>query len=145
VIPNGLLIGFLGGSFESAYPRPDNESTNNETASNETTTPTPTTPSGDNTWLIMRVDIRNRLQNESLQSPAPSDFTLSASGQEYEPNQAVAVNPYESQTLDPRTVIRGSFVYSVPSGTTGDEVSMSWASSFPEGDLEAIWSSSPES
>jgi len=137
VLPNGLLISVLGGSFESEYPRP-----NNETASNATATPTPTTPADDNTWLVMRVDLRNRLQNKSIQSPDPTGFTLTVNGQEYQPNQSVNPDPYESQTLTPRMVIRDSFVYAVPSGTAADDVSMSWETSLPDGELKAIWSSS---
>jgi hypothetical protein len=138
VVPDGLLISVLGGSFETTYPQPDNE-----TARNETVTSTPTTPSSDNIWLIMRVDIRNRSQDNPVQSPDPSEFTLTTNGQRRQPNQAIATDPYESRMLDPRMVIRGSFVYSVPSDTAPDDVRMSWETSYSEGRLKAIWSTSP--
>lgn len=140
VIPNGLLISVLGGSFESTYPTTD--STANQTASNQTATPTPTTPADGDVWLIMRVDVRNRLQEGTVQAPEPSQFTLKIAEEPQQQNQGIAVDPYQGGALTSRSVKRGSLVYAVPADTQASEIAMAWSASFSKGDMKAIWSSS---
>lgn len=133
LVPNGLIVSVIGGKLESAYP-PASSSANQ--------TATPTTPPDGDVWLIMRVDIRNRLQDQSLQAPKPTQFSLTTEGTKRQLHQDVAVAPYEGGSLASRTVRRGSLVYAVPSGTKSADITMSWEASLPEGDVQAIWSTS---
>jgi len=135
LVPNGLIVSVIGGKFEPEYPSASS-------SANQTATPTPMTPTGENMWLIMRVDVRNRLQDESLQAPQPAQFSLTTKGTQRQLDQDVAVDPYEGGSLASRTVRRGSLVYAVPSGTESADITMSWEASRPEGDVRAIWSTS---
>jgi hypothetical protein len=135
LVPNGLIVSVIGGKFEPEYPT-------GGSPANQTAAPTPMTPPDGNVWLIMRVDVRNRLQGESLQAPEPAQFSLTTKGTQRQLHQDVAVDPYEGGSLASRTVRRGSLVYAVPSGTKSADITMSWRASRPEGDVRAIWSTS---
>lgn len=151
-VPTGLYINVLGGSFESTYPTATNETTSdgssNDTLSVETATPTPTgtttatptaTPAPEGqTWAIMKVDVRNRLQ-ESQEAPPASSFVLEVDGERRPQHQDVSDNPYEGGELAGRTVIRGDLVYAVPAGTRARDITLSWEQSLPKGDVKAIW------
>lgn len=120
--PDGFLITVLGGSFESTYP------TDSGT----------TAPDGE-VWAVMRVDVRNRLE-ESHPAPDASTFALEAGGTGRELRQSVTDDPYEGGSLGGRTVQRGDLVFAVPEGTTAEDVSMTWEGSTERGDLRAVWS-----
>ncbi|AXG07871.1 hypothetical protein DU500_16345 [Haloplanus rubicundus] len=131
--PTGLYLNVLGGSFESEYPAPSNET---DTTANETLTPT-AAPDGE-TWAIMRVDVRNRLE-EPQTTPAADEFVLTVDGEPRPQHQEVTDDPYEGGELAGRTVTRGDLVYSVPAGTQARDITITWESSLPDGDVKAIW------
>jgi hypothetical protein len=131
--PTGLYLNVLGGSFESEYPTPSNET---DTTTNATLTPT-TAPDGE-TWAIMRLDVRNRLE-EPQGTPNPEEFVLTVDGERRSQQQEVTDEPYESGELAGRTVRRGDLVYSVPAGTRARDITITWESSLPGGDVKAIW------
>jgi hypothetical protein len=133
LVPNGLIVSVIGGKFESQYP------TANSSAS-QTSTPTPTTPPDGNVWLIMRVDVRNRLQNERLQAPKPAQFSLTTKETQRQLHRGVAVDPYKGGPLASRTVRRGSLVYAVPPEIQASDITMTWEASLADGDVRAIWS-----
>lgn len=135
LVPNGLIVSVIGGKFESEYPIANS-------SANQTTTPTPTTPPEGNVWLIIRIDVRNRLQDESLQAPKPAQFSLTTEGAQRQLHQDVAVDSYEGGALASRTVRRGSLVYAVPSGTEAADITISWEASLADGDVRAIWRAS---
>jgi hypothetical protein len=137
LVPNGLIVSVIGGKFEPEYPIANS-------SANQTSTPTPTTPSDGNLWLIMRVDVRNRLQDETLQAPEPSQFSLGTKGIQRQLRQEVAVDPYEGGPLDSRDVRQGSLVYAVPPDIQATDVTMAWAASLSEGNVKAVWSSSAD-
>lgn len=128
-VPNGLYINVLGGSFESG-------STDGSTTATETAT-MPAPPDG-KTWLVMRVDVRNSL-DESQSAPDASTFTLTVDGESRSLHRNVTDDPYRGGSLDAKTVRRGNLVYAVPTGTTANDITMSWSASLPEGDVKAIW------
>ncbi|WP_251342740.1 hypothetical protein [Haloplanus halophilus] len=149
--PNDLFVNVLGGSFESAYPTASNETATDGTASNETATDgtasnetatdgtvTPTTPPDGQVWAVMRVDVRNRLQ-EPQPAPAPSTFTLEVDGEQRPLRQDVTADPYEGGSLGGRTVRRGDLVYPVPAGTEANDLRLTWAWSLEDGDVKVIW------
>ncbi|WP_435068803.1 DUF4352 domain-containing protein [Haloplanus sp. C73] len=142
-VPNGLYINVLGGAFESAYPTSD-ESTNSTATATATATATPTptatptqAPDGE-TWAVISLDVRNRLQ-EPLTAPPASSFDLKVGGESRPQHQEVAENPYEGGELAGRTVRRGELVYAVPEGTQVRDLSVVWDKSFPEGDVKCTW------
>ncbi|MFC7255026.1 hypothetical protein ACFR97_11525 [Haloplanus litoreus] len=130
--PTGLFVNVLGGSFESTYP-----TTGTETATNEST-PTPTAPADDQVWAVMRVDVRNRLE-EAQSTPDASTFTLDVDGEERPLRREVASDPYEGGSLAGRTVRQGELVYPVPSDTNVRDLRMTWTQSYDEGDVKVIW------
>jgi hypothetical protein len=148
-VPTGLYINVLGGSFESTYPAPGNETTSGGTENGTaTTTATPNgtaTPTGTatpapegKTWAIMKVDVRNRLQ-EPQEAPPASSFALDVDGERMPQRQDVSDAPYEGGELAGRTVRRGDLVYAVPEGTQAKDVRLTWERSLPKGDVKAIW------
>lgn len=155
-VPTGLYINVLGGSFVEAYPTTTNETTetsdgtSNDTLTVETPTPTPTgtgtattattpTPAPEGqTWAVMRVDVRNRLQ-EPMETPPASSFVLEVDGERRPLHQEVSDDPYEGGELAARTVTRGDLVYAVPAGTRARDLTLSWEQSLPKGDVKAIW------
>ena len=139
--PTGLYINVLGGSFESAYPTATNETTTNESNGTPTvegnTTDTTSAPEGQ-TWAVMRLDVRNRLE-EPIETPDASSFVLEVGGERMSQHQDVSDDPYEGGELAGRTVKRGDLVYAVPAGTQARDLSLWWEASLPKGDLKAIW------
>jgi hypothetical protein len=144
-VPTGLFINVLGGSFEPAYPTTDGGTTNatatptNGTATPEPT-PTPRTPAPDEggAWAVMRIDVRNRLE-EPQSTPDPSEFVLEVDGERRPQHQEVSDEPYDGGELSGRTVERGDLVYAVPEGTRARDITLWWESSLPDGDVEVIW------
>jgi hypothetical protein len=132
-VPTGLYVNVLGGSFESTFPTPSNE-----TATNGTATPTPTTPTDGEQWLIVRVDVRNRL-DEPVTAPPASEFVLEVDGERRPQHQTVSDDPYEGGELEARTVQRGDLVYAVPAGTQARDLTVTWGTTLPRGDVKAIW------
>lgn len=132
-VPTGLRVNALGGTFETEYPTPSNET---DTTTNGTLTST-TAPDGE-TWLIMRLDVRNRLQ-EPLTTPEASDFILEVNGERRSQHQNVSDDAYESTSLDGRTVQRGDLVYAVPADTQVQDLTFWWESALPEGNVKVIW------
>jgi len=126
--PTGLFLNVLGGSFESEYP----------TADNTTATPSTPVPADGEAWAIIRLDVRNRLE-EPLTTPPASDFVLEIDGEARPQRQDVSDDPYESMTLDGRTVTRGDLVYAVPAGTRARDIDVRWAKSLPGGDVQVTW------
>jgi hypothetical protein len=139
--PTDLYINVLGGSFESAYPTATNETTTNESNGTPTvegnTTDTTSAPEGQ-TWAVMRLDVRNRLE-EPIETPDASSFVLEVGGERMSQHQDVSDDPYEGGELAGRTVKRGDLVYAVPAGTQARDLSLWWEASLPKGDLKAIW------
>jgi hypothetical protein len=138
--PTGLYINVLGGSFESEYPTPGNET---DTAANETDTATngtvtPTTAPDGEAWAVIRLDVRNRLQ-EPQNTPAADEFVLTVDDESRPQHQEVTDDPYEGGELDGRTVTRGDLVYAVPAGTQARDITVTWSSSLPGGDVKSIW------
>jgi hypothetical protein len=133
-VPTGLFINVLGGSFEPAYPTTD------DGTANDTATPEPRTPAPDegDVWAVMRVDVRNRLE-EPQSTPDPSEFVLEVDGERRPQHQEVSDDPYDGGELAGRTVERGDLVYAVPEGTRARDITLWWKSSLPGGDVEAIW------
>lgn len=125
-VPTGLRLNALGGSFESEYP----------TESNETAT---TPPEDNQTWLVVRLDVRNRLQ-ESIPAPSASEFVLEINGESQPQYQEISDDPYEGGSLSGRTVRRGDLVYAVPEETKAVDLTLLWEQSLPVGDVKAIWS-----
>ena len=136
-VPTGLYINPLGGSFELEYPTEDNRTVTNQTATSEPT-PSPRTPTDGEQWLVMRVDVRNRLEEPQLTPPA-SKFVLTVDGEPRPLHQDVSDDPYNSHELDGRTVTRSDLVYSVPANTEEKDISLTWSSSLSDGDVKAIW------
>ncbi|GAB3326765.1 hypothetical protein [Haloplanus salinarum] len=103
-------------------------------------TPTPSTPSPDegDIWAVMRIDVRNRLQ-EPQSTPDPSEFVLEIEGERRPQHQEVSDDPYDGGELAARTVERGDLVYAVPEGTRARDVTLWWESSLPGGDVRSIW------
>lgn len=134
-VPNGLYLNVLGGSFESEYPTPGNETTSDGTAE---PTPTPTTPTDGGEWAVMRIDVRNRLEEPQTTPPA-SAFVLEVDGERRPQHQAVSDDPYRSTELAGRTVTRGDLVYAVPAGTQANDIRLWWEASLPDGDVKVIW------
>jgi hypothetical protein len=130
--PNGLYINVLGGSFEREFPTPSNDTEEG------TTTPEPTTAPDGETWAIMRVEVRNRLE-EPQTIPAASTFVMEVDGERRSQHQEVSDDPYEGRELDARTITRGDLVYAVPEGTRARDVTVWWEQSLPNGDVKAIW------
>jgi hypothetical protein len=128
--PTGLFVNVRGGTFESTYPTPGNETATNES--------TPTAPGDDQVWVVMRVDVRNRLE-EAQPAPDVSTFTLEVGGEERPLNQDVASDPYEGGSLAGRTVRRGELVYPVPADTEVNDLRMTWEQSLDGGDVKVIW------
>jgi hypothetical protein len=125
-VPTGLRINVLGGSFETTYP----------TATNATVTPT-TAPAG-RTWAVMRVDVRNRL-DQARSTPAATEFVLEVDGERRSLDQSVTDDPYRDGELGDRAARRGDLVYAVPEGTRARELKLWWEASLPNGEIEAIW------
>lgn len=136
--PTGLLVNVRGGSFERTYPTAGNETATNESTATAEPTPTPTAPADGQVWAVMRVDVRNRLQ-EAQSVPEPSTFTLDVGGEERPLRQDVASDPYESGSLAGRTVRRGELVYPVPAGTQARDLRLTWERSYEGGDVKVIW------
>ena len=120
--PSGLFVSVVGGRFESTYP------TDGGT----------TAPDG-SVWAVVRVDVRNRLQ-EAQPAPDASTFTVESGGEVRELAQSVTDNPYEGGELATRTVRRGDLVVAVPEGTTPGNLTVTWEQSTENGDVRAIWS-----
>jgi hypothetical protein len=131
--PDGFYVNVLGGSFEREYPTPTNE-----TATNGTATPTPTTAPEGQTWAIIRLDVRNRLE-EPQTTPEASEFVLEVGGEQRSLHQEISDDPYERTELSGRTVTRGDLVYAVPEGTQAMDITVRWTHSYPDGDVEAVW------
>ncbi|WP_248895500.1 hypothetical protein [Haloplanus halobius] len=131
--PNGFILNVLGGSFESTYP-----TSGNETATNETT-PTPTSPGDGETWAVMQLEVRNRLQ-EAQTTPDPSTFVLTVNGEQRPQHQEVSDDPYDGSELAGRTIRRDDLVYAVPEGTQARDLTLTWEASLSGGDVKAIWS-----
>ncbi|RMB08343.1 hypothetical protein ATH50_3558 [Haloplanus aerogenes] len=131
--PTGFYLNVLGGSFQSEYP-----SSSNSAATDQTATPTPMTPSDGDRWVVMRVEVRNRLENPQAAPPA-SDFVLKLDGERRPQHQEISTDPYEGAELAGRTVRRGDLVYSVPAETEAADLTVEWQQSLPEGDVKAIW------
>lgn len=129
--PNGLYLNVLGGSFESEYPTADNSTATN-------TTSTPTSPDGSQIWAVIRLEVRNRLQ-EAQSAPDPPSFALIVDGEGRPQHQEVSDDPYEGGELAARTVTRGDLVYAVPEGTQAKDIEVAWSASLPNGDVKAIW------
>jgi len=134
--PTGLFVNVLGGTFESTYPTAGNETATNE--STPTPTPTPTAPDGGGLWAVMRVDVRNRLE-EAQPAPDASTFSLDVDGEKRPLRQEVASNPYEGGSLAGRTVRRGELVYPVPADTNVRDLRMTWTQSYDGGDVKVLW------
>jgi hypothetical protein len=138
--PTGLYINVLGGSFESTYPTATNETATNEsdggTVEGNTTEGT-SAPEGQ-TWAVMRVDVRNRLE-EPIETPDASSFVLEVDGERMSQHQDVSDSPYEGGELAGRTVDRGELVYAVPAGTQARDITLTWEASLPDGDVKSIW------
>jgi hypothetical protein len=134
--PTGLYINVLGGSFEPEFPTPSNE-TETETEA-ETTTPEPTTAPDGETWAIMRLEVRNRLE-EPQTIPAASTFVMEVDGERRSQHQEVSDDPYEGKELEGRTITRGDLVYAVPAGTQARDITLTWEASLPDGDVKSIW------
>jgi hypothetical protein len=132
--PTGLFVNVLGGSFETTYPTTD------DGAATAESTPAPRTPAPDegDVWAVMRIDVRNRLE-EPQSTPDPSEFVLEVDGERRPQHQAVSDDPYDGGELGGRTVERGDLVYAVPEGTSASDISLRWESSLPGGDVEVIW------
>jgi hypothetical protein len=126
--PTGLLIAVTGGSFESAYTGWDDG----------TATPDPVTPTDGDQWLVLEVNVRNRLQ-EPRPVPPASAFTVEVGGERRPQHQEISTRPYEDGELDGRAGRIGELIYSVPSGTEVGDLTVSLATSFPGGDGKAIW------
>jgi len=122
--PTGLRLNVLGGSFETALP----------TTTNGTSTPA---PDGE-AWAVMRLDVRNLLQ-EPRTTPEASAFVLEVDGERRPQRQDVSDDPYERRKLDGRTVQRGDLVYAVPAGTEAGDLTCRWEASLSNGDVKAIW------
>jgi hypothetical protein len=150
-VPTGLYINVIGGSFESAYPTSTNGTTSDgtdDTLTVETATATPTgtatptrtaTPAPEGqTWAVMKVDVRNRLQ-EPQEAPPASSFVLEVDGERRPQHQDVSDTPYEGGELAGQTVRQGDLVYAVPAGTQARDVTVWWEQSLPKGDVKAIW------
>jgi len=122
--PTGLRLNVLGGSFETELP----------TTTNGTST---AAPDGE-TWAVMRLDVRNRLE-EPRTTPEASSFVLEVDGERRPQHQEVSDDPYGSGSLDGRTVWRGDLVYAVPTGTQAADLTCWWAASLSNGDVKSIW------
>jgi hypothetical protein len=159
-VPSDLFINVEGGSFESTYPTPneDDGATTTETQTTEPTatteatetadatptgtpdaTPTPTDAPEGSVWAVLRVVVRNRLQEESQPAPPASSFSLSVDGETPSLRQDVAPNPYEGGPLAPRTVRMGELVSSVPADTGVNELEVTWERSLAGGDVSVTW------
>jgi hypothetical protein len=138
--PTGLYINILGGSFESTYPTATNGTADNgSTDGTITENTTEGTPAPDGQiWAIMRVDVRNRLE-EPIATPGASSFVLEVDGERMSQQQDVSDDPYEGGELAGRTVKRGDLVYAVPAGTQARDLTLSWGASLSDGDVKAIW------
>jgi len=154
-VPTGLYINVLGGSFEPSYPTTNettnettSDGTNNDTLTVDTATPTPTgtttatqtatsAPEGQS-WAVMKVDVRNSL-NEPQAAPPASSFVLEVDGERRPQHQDVSDNPYEGGDLAGRTVRRGELVYAVPAGTRARDITLVWEQSLPDGDVKVVW------
>ncbi|WP_049934832.1 hypothetical protein [Haloplanus natans] len=123
-VPTGLRFSLLGGSFETAA----------STATNGTST---AAPDGEK-WAVMRLEVRNRLQ-EPQDTPAASTFVLEVNGERRPQFQAVSDDPYEGTELDERTIRRGDLVYAVPTGTQASDLTCWWEASLSNGDVKVIW------
>ncbi|MFD1633642.1 DUF4352 domain-containing protein [Haloplanus ruber] len=154
VVPTGLYMNVLGGSFEPTYPTPD-DGTNETTTTGEPTptmtatpestetaesTPMPRTPAPEagGEWAVMRIDVRNSL-DEAQTTPDASEFVLEVDGERRPQHQEVSDDPYEGGELAARTVTRGDLVYAVPEGTRARDVTLWWESSLPGGDVKVVW------
>jgi len=136
--PTGLYLNALGGTFETEYPTPDERTATNGTATAEPTR-TPTAPDDDgNVWLVMRLDVRNRLE-ESQSTPAAEEFVLEVDGERRSLHQEVAEDPYEGGPLAGQTARRGELIYAVPEGTQARDLTLSWGHSYEGGDVRAVW------
>jgi hypothetical protein len=122
--PTGLRLNVLGGSFETELPA--------------TTNGTSTAAPDGETWAVMRLDVRNRLQ-EPRPTPEASAFVLEVDGERRPQHQDASDDPYESGSLDGRTVRRGDLVYAVPAGTRAGGLTCWWEASLANGDVKAIW------
>jgi len=138
-VPNGLTLNVLGGSFESSTAAVREGGTTNGTATNGTATNgTATTLPDGQSWAVMRLDVRNRLE-EPVTTPAADEFVLEVGGESRPLHQEVTDDPYESTSLAGRTITRGDLVYAVPEGTEPDDLTLRWGTSLPDGDVESIW------
>jgi len=125
VVPNGLFINVLGGSFESAYPTGEDGGS-------------PTQAPDGEKWAIMRLDVRNSLE-EPLTTPPADTFTLEVGGETRSQHQAMSDDPYTSGELGGRTVQRGDLVYAVPEDTRASDIRVVWTRSLSAGDVKAVW------
>lgn len=128
-VPTGLILNVLGGLFEPEYPTPSDET-------DETVTPT-AAPEGE-MWAVIRLQIRNRL-NKPQTMPAADEFVLTVDGERRPQHQEVSDNPYKSSDLEGQGSLRADLVYAVPEGTQGNDITVTWESSLPDGDVKAIW------
>jgi hypothetical protein len=147
--PTGLLINVLGGSFESTYPTDETTTATptdgtatptdgTATPTNGTATVTPTTAPEGQVWAVIRVDVRNRLQ-EPQRAPPASTFTLEVGGESQPLRQSVTDDPYEERMLEGRRVRRDDLVYAVPAETEANDLRVIWADSLAGGDVRTIW------